>query len=268
MSEKALCQLCGEPMPEGEEMFNYHGYSGPCPKPPLVSQAAPPPSEKIAKMKRDYDNAHETDLPLYRLLAFDAITMASALEAQIAALTNALAGEGIAEEHERLRWVFKPGKIEVASSGGNAETRLRGVLRQTRYVIDELSRRVEADRDRLLYLLALNGWTAWGLAISAHGSPKGREAFDRIRHPQVGDLVLEVSTVYGWKSKSASPGSALGKLLRIEQEPVSTPEVWEGPEPIPTEQVYYIEPLDGSLAEARWTNARFIALMSESLEVR
>ena len=29
------CQLCGEPMPKGEEMFNYHGYSGPCPKPPL-----------------------------------------------------------------------------------------------------------------------------------------------------------------------------------------------------------------------------------------
>ena len=25
------CGLCGEPMPEGEEMFNYHGYSGPCP---------------------------------------------------------------------------------------------------------------------------------------------------------------------------------------------------------------------------------------------
>jgi hypothetical protein len=35
MSEKHLCQLCGEPMPEGEEMFNYHGYSGDCPKPPL-----------------------------------------------------------------------------------------------------------------------------------------------------------------------------------------------------------------------------------------
>ena len=27
------CSCCGEPMPEGEEMFNYHGYSGPCPKP-------------------------------------------------------------------------------------------------------------------------------------------------------------------------------------------------------------------------------------------
>ena len=29
------CQLCGESMPVGEDMFNYHGYSGPCPKPPL-----------------------------------------------------------------------------------------------------------------------------------------------------------------------------------------------------------------------------------------
>lgn len=30
----ANCELCGEPMPAGEEMFKYHGYSGPCPKPP------------------------------------------------------------------------------------------------------------------------------------------------------------------------------------------------------------------------------------------
>lgn len=37
MSEQAICRLCGEPMPEGEEMFCYHGYSGPCPKPPLGS---------------------------------------------------------------------------------------------------------------------------------------------------------------------------------------------------------------------------------------
>lgn len=27
----AVCQICGKPMPPGEEMFNYHGYSGPCP---------------------------------------------------------------------------------------------------------------------------------------------------------------------------------------------------------------------------------------------
>lgn len=29
--EIAVCEICGEPMPPGEEMFNYHGYSGPCP---------------------------------------------------------------------------------------------------------------------------------------------------------------------------------------------------------------------------------------------
>lgn len=35
MSEQAKCDLCGEPMPPGEEMFKFHGYSGDCPKPPL-----------------------------------------------------------------------------------------------------------------------------------------------------------------------------------------------------------------------------------------
>lgn len=29
------CELCGEPMPVGEEMFKYHGLSCGCPKPPL-----------------------------------------------------------------------------------------------------------------------------------------------------------------------------------------------------------------------------------------
>lgn len=32
------CGICGEHMPRGEEMFQYHGYSGPCPKPPLPSE--------------------------------------------------------------------------------------------------------------------------------------------------------------------------------------------------------------------------------------
>lgn len=35
-----VCGLCNQPMPPGEEMFFYHGYSGPCPKPP-----APPGSD-------------------------------------------------------------------------------------------------------------------------------------------------------------------------------------------------------------------------------
>ena len=34
MSE-SRCELCGHPMPVGEEMFKYHGHSGPCPAPPV-----------------------------------------------------------------------------------------------------------------------------------------------------------------------------------------------------------------------------------------
>lgn len=33
-NDQPKCELCGEPMPAGEEMFKYHGYSGNCPKPP------------------------------------------------------------------------------------------------------------------------------------------------------------------------------------------------------------------------------------------
>ena len=33
------CELCGEPMPPGETMFKFHGYSGPCPKEPLPRPA-------------------------------------------------------------------------------------------------------------------------------------------------------------------------------------------------------------------------------------
>lgn len=33
------CGLCGEPMPPGEEMFKYHGYSGPCPAEPKTPKS-------------------------------------------------------------------------------------------------------------------------------------------------------------------------------------------------------------------------------------
>ena len=36
MNEITKCTRCGEPLPPGETMFNFHGYSGPCPKPPIA----------------------------------------------------------------------------------------------------------------------------------------------------------------------------------------------------------------------------------------
>ncbi len=41
------CDICGAPMPPGEEMFKFHGYSGPCPRPPLPTQ---PPQTELGKL--------------------------------------------------------------------------------------------------------------------------------------------------------------------------------------------------------------------------
>lgn len=48
-----VCDLCGEPMPLGEEMFKYHGYSGPCPKPPKQKPAPAEAQEAVeARLER------------------------------------------------------------------------------------------------------------------------------------------------------------------------------------------------------------------------
>lgn len=57
MSEQAKCELCGGPMPPGEEMFNFHGYSGPCPKPPL-------PKPSGYKVTAKCENGHEQSITL------------------------------------------------------------------------------------------------------------------------------------------------------------------------------------------------------------
>ena len=46
-SKKPVCEICGEPMPDGEAMFKFHGYSGPCPKKPLPQ---PPTLEHLLRM--------------------------------------------------------------------------------------------------------------------------------------------------------------------------------------------------------------------------
>lgn len=57
------CEICGEPMPAGEEMFKYHGYSGNCPKPPLPRPAAEPSSEVAAERERCAKLCDELDNP-------------------------------------------------------------------------------------------------------------------------------------------------------------------------------------------------------------
>jgi len=51
MDHIAKCSICGEPMPEGETMFKFHGYSGPCPKPPLLQ----PHQRRVVDEKAELD---------------------------------------------------------------------------------------------------------------------------------------------------------------------------------------------------------------------
>lgn len=49
----AKCEICGEPMPAGEDMFKFHGYSGPCPKPALPKPTTEAVVEYVHRQEAD-----------------------------------------------------------------------------------------------------------------------------------------------------------------------------------------------------------------------
>ena len=54
MTDTKRCEVCGEPMAAGEEMFRFHGYSGDCPKPPLAGYDAREELCKLIKLAKAY----------------------------------------------------------------------------------------------------------------------------------------------------------------------------------------------------------------------
>jgi hypothetical protein len=133
-------------------------------------------------------------------------------------------------------------------------------------VSDPVTDRVEHfnDAHRLAYLLravAINAYAAYMNGL-AHPGPAYQAQSRRTRDPQPGDLVLETSTL--WRAAryvEDTPGQFpnLGVLLRMTTEPM--PGDSEDEEP-PTERVWYVRPLDGSVPEYRWTNADFIRVLT------
>ena len=86
----ARCTICGELMPDGEEMFKFHGYSGPCPKPPLQRQKST--SLKISvlltpeRVREIASTAYDADPTLWSYGAYQAGALAVAPELARAAL--------------------------------------------------------------------------------------------------------------------------------------------------------------------------------------
>ena len=66
------CELCGEPMPAGEEMFKIHGYSGNCPKPPLADKSRVPHGITVS-VKVGNDNRLHEDMAVGRDRPFSAL---------------------------------------------------------------------------------------------------------------------------------------------------------------------------------------------------
>ena len=50
--EKAICEICGNEMPEGEEMFKFHGYSCDCPPSKAMEEA----KRKEEDFSKDFDS--------------------------------------------------------------------------------------------------------------------------------------------------------------------------------------------------------------------
>ena len=53
-------------MPPGEKMFNYHGYSGPCPKPPLRNAPSPDAPFQSEVAETAYQKAKELGISMSR----------------------------------------------------------------------------------------------------------------------------------------------------------------------------------------------------------
>lgn len=140
----------------------------------------------------------------------------------------------------------------------------------------------ERRRIYLLQLIAINAYAAYCNVLMGTSAPRGREIFERMTHPEPGDLVLETSTI--WQAARHAEDvpkqlPCLGVLLRVVDEPVCTQadldamhaegDSYTSPNEsladIPRERVWYIQPLDNSVPEYRWTNASFIQVFN-SLE--
>lgn len=105
-------------------------------------------------------------------------------------------------------------------------------------------------------------YNAWRASLAMHGdqAPAAEAYHERASNPRIGDMVIESSTIH----YAQNDLKGVGILVDIADEPVDYGDyVWdeeaEG-RPHPTERVYYLRTLDGSLQ--RWVNAGIIAAVS------
>lgn len=103
-------------------------------------------------------------------------------------------------------------------------------------------------------LLAISAYVAWSNVLSGSNSAAQHNYFERMRHPTVGELVLEITT-----HRRVKAIDRIGRLISVTREPYDYPD-WNVSEdgPIPTREIWTIKTLDGR--EFRWENCDFIVI--------
>jgi len=124
---------------------------------------------------------------------------------------------------------------------------------------------IAGDRIELVRLLKGAAYQAWRASLCA-GPRSITDLFSELKNPKVGDLVMEISTLF---MKGNDPVEGIGRLVSITQEPVYTPEAWKASgasegEAVPTEPVYTIALIFDDGREFRWRNAMFIKVKTDS----
>lgn len=106
-------------------------------------------------------------------------------------------------------------------------------------------------------LLTVSAYMTYKLSLCATATTTGRDFFNEIKNPEIGDLVMEISTLGRRDNKTA-----IGKLVKIEQAAICSKKEWKESREsgaIPTEKRFTIETLYASGPKrVHWTNCTFI----------
>jgi hypothetical protein len=118
----------------------------------------------------------------------------------------------------------------------------------------------------LVELLRVSAYELYRATLVGDPCEYVRMLGEELRNPRPGDLVLETSTFW---MKNRDPLEGIGRLLRIELEPIVLKEQAEeygytDGEEIPKHRVFYVALEFDDGREYRWHNASFIKVSSEA----
>ncbi len=124
MSEH-LCTLCGHPMPAGEEMFKFHGYSGECPSPPAAVQEPVAVKAAAKILEEEVQSLDDTPPSIQSQANIRLIDAARILIRAALSTSHSDPAPSLVDQLERMANIAEDRLVEIAALRAENE-RLRG----------------------------------------------------------------------------------------------------------------------------------------------